>query len=294
MVEKDFKEVVKGYLRLTRIDHGIMVIIAIFAGAFLTIHYNLFNYSNIHVFLIGSLIGLILEMGTFALNDYFNIEEDRINAPHRPLVSGIIKPTHALIFSIITIILGLTLVLLLNLSLVTVVYVTILLDIMYNALLKKRGFIGNIIVAYSTAIPFVYGALLFENNPAALPIEIYLFTLVAFLATLGREVIKGIVDFEGDKKAGIKTIAITYGKKIAAYISTFTISIAIILSFLALAFIENKLLYLVFILPTDYVFISSLRKLLKNYDKKDEVEKVRKMTLAGMGLGIISFISSAI
>ncbi|HEB37653.1 MAG TPA: prenyltransferase, partial [Thermoplasmatales archaeon] len=62
-------KVIKALWELTRLEHGIMIIIAILVGYFIT---NQGIYLNITKIVFAFLTGLLLEASTFALNDYFD------------------------------------------------------------------------------------------------------------------------------------------------------------------------------------------------------------------------------
>ena len=115
---------------------------------------------------------------------------------------------------------------------------------------------------------------------------------MAFLATLGREILKGIRDLEGDRKAGIKTLAITKGLKYSAKASSLAIISAVILSLATILVINNKLAYAAFIIPADTVFMYSSFRIIKHPDSY-EADRQRRMTLIGMLLGILGFTLSS-
>ncbi|HPY96837.1 MAG TPA: geranylgeranylglycerol-phosphate geranylgeranyltransferase [Candidatus Cloacimonadota bacterium] len=162
---------------------------------------------RIETFLIALSATLIAGAG-YVVNDIFDLEIDKINQPQRVLPQGLLNIKQA---SIITFVL-LTIGLLLSLSSDSIWHlllatVNALLLLFYAIYFKKIGLIGNLVVAWTAASTFLYGALLTNSIKKVLPIMIF-----AFLYTLIREWTKTIEDYEGDKSQNAKTVAIMLGK----------------------------------------------------------------------------------
>jgi len=284
---------IKPYLKLARIDHGIMVALAIFTGAFVAKRLEVLVEKELMFrLMIGIISGILVEIGTFTFNDYFNIEEDKVNAPDRPLVTGEISLRNAFYFGSLTIISGVLLNILISIPIFLLILFTVFIGMMYNAYLKKRGFIGNILVAYSTALPFFYGALITGKNFEMPTFNVMLFTFIAFFAALGREIVKGIRDIEGDRRVNVQTLAITIGCRKAAFFAACFFTLAVVLSVCAIRFVDNLLAYLLALLPTDAIFLYASYSIIKS-PIVSNAEKIRKSTLMGMLLGITSFLLSA-
>ncbi len=272
--------------RLTRIDHGIMTAFATFAGIYAVRGFSFFNWK---IFLLGGLSSLFIEMGLFVFNDIFNIEEDKVNDPSRPLVTGEINIETAYFIGIFSLIAGTILSIFLGFIPFLIIIVAIVTGMLYNIGLKKTGFIGNIIVAFDTALPFLYGASIVGREFGE---KIILFYSIAFTATLGREIVKGIRDMRGDSRVNIRTVALMYGPRIASILAAFFMFIAVILSFIAFPYVRNIVWYAVLIGVTDIVFIVS-SMLIVFKPEIDVAGKVRKITLFGMLLGILGFAGTA-
>ncbi len=277
---------IKSYVKLSRLEHGIMVALAIFTGAFASEGLAVFH-RNFVILILGMLSGILVEVGTFTFNDYFNIEEDRINAPYRPLVTGEIGLKEAFYFGFLTLLLGVLLNVFINAFVFALIAFTALIGMLYNVYFKKSGVLGNLLVAYSTALPFIYGALILKS-PLHVPLSVVLFSAIAFFAALGREIVKGIVDIEGDKRAGVKTLALIIGLKRAAFTASLLFLVAVILSLLLFFIVKNPWLYVAFIIPTDLIFLYSAYSIARK-PSRENANSIRKKTLLGMSLGIIGF-----
>ena len=107
---------------------------------------------------------------------------------------------------------------------------------LYNAKLKRIGFLGNLIVGTTATSAFLYGDAVVAHWHHFWPASnwgpaVYLFLISATLNT-SREVSKGIMDVEGDQQYGIKTIAVQRGKPYAAKMVLIIVAVAFLLTIL--------------------------------------------------------------
>jgi len=220
------------------------------------------------------------------------LEEDKVNAPERPLVKGEVGLREAVAFGTFSLTLGSVLAATLGLLPFLLAMLAVSTGMAYNARLKRTGPLGNVVVALDTALPFLFGAAVASG--ARIPPLAYLFTLTAFFAVLGREILKGIVDLEGDRRAGIRTVAVTRGAAFAARLSCLMLSVAVLLSVVALAFVKELVLlaYTALVSATDALFAYAGATLLLRSDKAT-AERARRMTLFAMFLGTLAFAAAA-
>jgi geranylgeranylglycerol-phosphate geranylgeranyltransferase len=129
-----------------------------------------------------------------ALNDYFDRETDKVAHPERPLPKGLIAPKVALYLSAVFFGATLVLSLLVNLWSFAIVVTSIVVMVGYEVLLKAEGLAGNLAISWLTGALFLFGGAAVERMEVA-----WILALLAFLATLGREVVKDIQDMEGDR-----------------------------------------------------------------------------------------------
>jgi len=292
----------KAIWELMRLEHGVMLFLAILIGSLIsqkTIH------NNIDLPLISILLtfftALFLEASTFALNDYYDLEIDRVNKrTDRPLVRGDISPKTALYSFYILFPLGLICSYFVNITCFLIALITALLSVLYDAKMKKIKLIGNFYIAYIMAIPFIFGgAAVLKNNTFSLeninPV-IYIIALVAFLAGSGREIMKDVMDFEGDKKLGVKSFPKYIGVRKSNILAAFFYIIAIALSFLPffmnispIYYLNYPYLYLIFI--TDTMLLGTSLQLI--FKKNIHLKLYRKLTLVAILLGLIAFLVGA-
>jgi len=141
------------------------------------------------------------------LNDYFDLEIDKINRPNRPLVTGDVKAQTALVLSIILFAIGTVLAFTLPLT-ATFIAVAIALPLMifYSIWFKGMPLVGNLIIALILGLTFLFAGAALNN------IEIMIIpALLAFGLTVVRELVKDISDVEGDRKVNLKTYPIITG-----------------------------------------------------------------------------------
>ncbi|MFX0040500.1 MAG: geranylgeranylglycerol-phosphate geranylgeranyltransferase [Promethearchaeota archaeon] len=232
------------------------------------------------------------------INDYYDIEIDKINRPERPIPRGSISLKQAKILWITTVLIGI-IIAILHSILFNIGYLNVILAVffafmgwLYAAWGKKSGFIGNIIVSISFSIGLVYGAVL---NNSIVPPYIYFFFFTSFFLLLSREVIKGCEDIEGDKNEGVKTLAIRIGIKKATIFSIIFGLLAII--FFILPYFTNIINHILFLFSmifglavASYTIILMLKS---NLERKD-FKKVSLMLKISMFLGLIAFIFASI
>ena len=289
---------VKAIWELMRLEHGLMIFIAILIGSLIALKGETFPPWN--KFILTFFTALFLEASTFALNDYYDLEIDKRNKrTDRPLVRGDLSPKTALYLFFILFPLGIICSFFVNIPCFVIALITALFAILYDAKLKKIKLLGNFYIAYVMAIPFIFGGaaiatentLFFTIHPA-----IYIIALIAFLAGSGREIMKDVMDFEGDKEKGVKSFPRYIGIRKSNILSAFFFIIAIALSFFPY-FIETynmyyrNIYYLVIIILADTMLLSTSLQLI--FKKRVHIPLYRKFTLLAIFIGLIAFLVGA-
>jgi 4-hydroxybenzoate polyprenyltransferase len=198
----------------------------------------------------------LIAAGGNIINDYFDVKADRINKPEKLIITKHIKRRWAIVshwsFNGIAFLIGIYLSIKYNsLSFVFVHLISINLLWFYSMYFKRKVLIGNIMIAFLTALVPIL-ALLFmiyspnDSNQLADPsafgwIMDYDFALIqfitffAFVQNLEREILKDIQDIEGDKLIYVKSLPMVIGIKRTMAIT-----------FLLLSFLPVFLLFLFF------------------------------------------------
>jgi geranylgeranylglycerol-phosphate geranylgeranyltransferase len=285
---------IKAIWELLRLEHGVMIAIAILIGSLIALKGE--GFPSFDKFILTFFTALFLEASTFALNDYYDLEIDKKNKRvDRPLVRGDISPRTALYSFFILFPLGIISSFFVNNTCFIIALVTALLAILYDAKMKKIKLIGNFYIAYVMAIPFIFGgAAVLENDVLFFEIDpaIYIVALIAFFAGSGREIMKDVMDFEGDVKKGVKSFPKYIGERKSNIIAGFFFIIAICLSFLPFI-IEDQIYYLnysylLLVFITDIMLLSTSFQLI--IKKKPNLKIYRSFTLFAIFIGLIAFL----
>jgi len=179
------------------------------------------------IFYLLSLSSILIAAAGYVINDYFDLNIDRVNKPDRLVVDKIIKRRWTIVWhwalSGLGVLLGFyiswkihnLLVGLSNLGCVVLLW-------FYSTTFKRRLLIGNVIISLLTAwvILVLYlcefrfsvfrDPLYHQGISRAFKFDI-LYAGFAFIISLIREVVKDIEDMEGDRRYGCRTIPILWG-----------------------------------------------------------------------------------
>lgn len=129
-----------------------------------------------------------------ALNDYFDREVDKKAHPERPIPMGLVRPRNALILSLSMFVVAIVLSVFVSPWSVAIVLTSTLFMVAYELFLKAEGLAGNLTISWLTGALFLFGGAAVDRMDVA-----WVLGALAFLATLGREVVKDIQDIEGDR-----------------------------------------------------------------------------------------------
>ncbi len=289
----------KAIWELMRLEHGVMLFLGILIGSVIALGGS--GLPPWDKFILTFFTALFLEASTFALNDYFDLEIDKNNnRTDRPLVRGELKPKTALIIFAVFFPLGIISSFFVNAACFVIAVITAIFAILYDSHMKKVKFLGNFYIAYVMAIPFVFGgAAVLPSNSLSFSItpSIFIIALIAFLAGSGREIMKDIQDFEGDKKKGVRSFPKYIGIKNSSILASFFYIIAIVLSFIPFIFDDfsiyyRNIYYILIIILTDVMLMITALQLLFNRDINLKI--YRKTTLVAIFIGLVGFLVGAL
>ena len=192
----------------------------------------------------------LVTAGGNVINDYFDVDIDRINKPHRALPRGLITRSHALLYSIILLCLGIAASLLINPICFAIAALNSILLLVYSWRLKRSALVGNLLVGYLTGSVFLFGgAVVF-----AFFIPSVLFASAVFAIT-SREIIKDVEDLRGDQRAGASTLPIRYGIPLSLSAAALSMLAAIAVSPLPFILSEFGYLYLGIVGVADVILL---------------------------------------
>lgn len=260
------------WLRLSRFEHSIIVLIAVAAGILI-----------LKQPLIYAILGLspaLLTAGVFILNDYFDVETDKKNKRFdRPLVSGEVSKKQALLLTFILYAVSLFIGFYSGFYAFLLIIIFAFFSVLYNPVLKKMPLVGNVFVAFTMSASFLYANLIFSLS---LNFYILLFFLITFTVGLGRELIQTARDVKGDKKIKARTLPMIIGVKNSVHVGVFLILVAILLSLIPF----TRVFYLTLILTCDFLLLLAVFEV----ESRNNFKKFRFYSLWAMLVGILAFL----
>jgi geranylgeranylglycerol-phosphate geranylgeranyltransferase len=211
--------------------------------------------------LLGFLCGFFISGSAIVLNDYFDLEVDRVNTPERPLPAGLLSPSEVLLLAVVTALLGLAAAYLISLPVFGLCVFFWILGCLYNWKFKEAGLAGNLMVSASVGITFLLGGMAVGRlwDPI-----VWCFAAMAFCIDLGEEIAGDAMDMEGDKKRGSRSIALVRGRSFALAISSSLFGLVVLISFVPVLSGGMGSLYLLLISVTDLLIVGFAIRLLKS------------------------------
>lgn len=183
---------------------------------------------------------MFITAGANAINDWYDLEIDRINRPDRVLPAGLLSPRIGLNTSIFSFVCGIIFSIFISLSAVVVALFSSLLLVFYSAKLKRKVLWGNLTVSFISGLAFIYGALAAGNISGGIVPAV-----LAFFFHLGREIIKDMEDVAGDSSLGAKTLPLVYGERVARIVITIVFVMLILFTYVPYCLDVYNLLYLI-------------------------------------------------
>jgi geranylgeranylglycerol-phosphate geranylgeranyltransferase len=205
------------YLRLIRSENILPTLLLSFTGGWI-MNPSLHGLFRSPQFISASSITILVMSSSMVLNDLFDIEIDKINNPNRPLVTGSVSKKEAVLF--LSTMLGLSEYLnfrYLTGNLQSVTHLAIMVIVLYTPVFKRKLFLKNLSCATLISFASSFAGFAtnsnkrFDKNIALL----WLASRMIFLGSLSNEILLDIIDYHGDKRNGISTIPVVFGKRVA-------------------------------------------------------------------------------
>ena len=273
-----------GFIRLMRPINSAMMGFAVFVGLVLADpHFSSFNLLAV---MYGFFTGFMLTAASMSINDYYDRAIDAINEPSRPIPSGTVRTSEALVFVLFLSALGLGLAYLTSVLCLVVAVISWVVVVTYVTVGKRSGLPGNFLVSTCVAIPFIYGSIIALNQ---VTLSVLLFTLMAFLSNTGREITKGIVDVTGDKTESIKTLAVRYGEKNAAVVASAFYILAVTLTPIPWIWNLVSFWFIPIVLVTDIGLVACSAFLLRD-SSRESARKIKKLVLLLFVVGLLAYV----
>lgn len=198
------RQTIKGLFKLSRPLSTLTGVLAVVLGGYVA------GTGAWDKIALAALATLFVSAAANAWNDYRDIDIDRINQPQRPLPSGMVSPRAALNFSIVLAALSIGLAALISPAALAIAVASNVLLYVYSVWLKSTVLLGNATVALISAMSPVFGGVAAGNVRPSLWLG-----AIIFVGILGREVLKTLADYEGDKAHHVSTISTAIGPRAA-------------------------------------------------------------------------------
>lgn len=246
------------FLKLMRWPNLLMIAFTQFSAAIVFGARDVIHFPQLILTILST---ILVTCGGYIINDYLDLNIDRINKPQDMIIGKYISRKKGIIFHVTINILALILASFVSPWLTLIDLATILLLIKYSSAFKRQFLTGNILIALLCGA--VFPILLCWNH------QLYIKPLLSFgffaaWLTLIREIVKDLEDLKGDRMKNCKTLAITLGpiqtKKVIQWLCA--IQLLLIVFYAILLFKEYHFLLPVYLLiftgiPTIYIMIAA-------------------------------------
>jgi 4-hydroxybenzoate polyprenyltransferase len=308
-------KLILAFFRLVRSLNLLFIVITQFLFQYCIVvpayhQYGLTPKLTLPLFIILVLASVSIAAGGYVINDYFDLNIDRVNKPEKLVVEKLIRRRFAIFWHMALSVAGILLsfyvgwkinnllVGFANICCVTLLW-------FYSTSFKKKLLIGNVIISLLTA--WVVLVLYFVEIPRFAFQELngtmvttmsrvfklaVLYAGFAFIISLIREVIKDIEDLPGDSKYGCRTMPIVWGINVSkVFIATWLIVLISVLCIVQVYVIPFRWWWLtvycvlLIILPLLYIF----RKLFTAMSNAD-FHRLSNWVKFSMLTGILSMI----
>jgi len=228
------------------------------------------DYSITKILLAAFSGGLTASAGNI-INDYFDINIDRINRPQRVLPKGKLNLNEALFFYIVLTILSFLISFLISINAFLIVFVSSILLFFYSYRVKRTLLLGNFLVAFLTGLAFIYGGIAVDNIRSAI-VPAFFALCINFI----REIVKDMEDIEGDKSEGINTFPLIYGTSKAKKVILISTIILILLTSYPFVMSLYKIEYFIFVMV---IVNPILVYVIKSIFENDSTKNLNKLSI---------------
>ncbi|MGZ4935919.1 MAG: UbiA family prenyltransferase [Halobacteriota archaeon] len=241
---------IKGYITELRPFNCAMAAGASLIGIFVS--RAVFTYSLFIPAFFAFIAVFLITGGGNVVNDYFDVDIDRINKPARPLPTGLITQSRALVYAGALLLVGTILASFINPICFVIAALNSALLILYSWRLKRSALMGNLLVGYLTGSVFLFGG----ASVYAFYVPAALFVSATFAIT-SREIVKDIEDIAGDRRMGATTLPIRYGIPLSRRAAALFMLIAVAVSPIPFIISAFGFTYLGIVVVADVVLLAA-------------------------------------
>ncbi|MGC8568621.1 MAG: UbiA prenyltransferase family protein [Nitrososphaeria archaeon] len=153
-------------------------------------------------------------VAAYILSDYLDLKEDRLNNPSRPLPSGRASVTDAKALIILSLMVALSVGFYINAATGVMVALSLVLSSLYSMpfIRGKEKYYTKSLLSWLGGFvgTFTASAILFRFSLLSFLVASVNGTMIMLLVMIG-----DIIDYEGDRASGVRSIAVTFGQEAA-------------------------------------------------------------------------------
>ena len=249
------------------------------------------EFPNLQTIILTFISMALITSAGFSVNDYFDRESDAVIKPKRPIPSGALSLKQVIVISVFLFGLGLSLALLIN----TLSFIILLIDsivlVFYSAVIKRKsGFAANVLVGLLVGTAFLYGEAVTFQTISFRSLALY---PICF-GTIGGNILRDILSFEGDSKIGYPTLPRKIGNKGSIGVAALFFILTAVLSPLPYFFQFFGIYYLSLIVLWGILLVYSSFRLLTSDATARSVKKYERIITMSMMLLLLSLIIEAL
>jgi geranylgeranylglycerol-phosphate geranylgeranyltransferase len=272
-------QMIKGFFKISRPLNCLITFLTVIVGGLICSNDN---HITVKLVLAG-VIGFIVTAAGNSINDFYDVDVDKINRPDRPLPREILTKKNVLIFFAILILIALILSLLINIYAFILSFISIVLLFLYSYKLKRIPLIGNFIVSLLTALAFIFGGIAVGNVVGS-----FVPAGFAFLINLIREVIKDMEDADGDMLLGISTFPIRFGDKASKYLVIVITVILVLFTLILFVFhIYSIEFFLIVMIIVNPILVYIVKSIFEDSSKQN-LGRLSSLLKLNMVIGLIA------
>jgi 4-hydroxybenzoate polyprenyltransferase len=191
---------------------------------------------------------VLIAAGGYVINDYFDVEVDRVNSPGKTVIGQSISMKSAYLYywilTVSGVIIGFYISYQVKYFMLGFIFAAIAMMLwFYSTQYKKTIFWGNFVISLLSAmvvmIVWLFEFFALRANPVnyaeamkqlgLISMVVTAYAVFAFLVTMIREIVKDVEDMEGDRSAGFKTMAVVSGTKASERFALFITILTILI-----------------------------------------------------------------
>ncbi len=276
---------IKYFVEILRPANLAITFLSVWGGVIIALRkFEIDDYSN--VFIAAFAAALINGAGN-VINDIFDVKTDKSNNKMRPIVRGELSIKEAVIFYVLLNVISLFALAFVSEELFVIALFVIVLLFLYSWKLKSLPLIGNMTVAFTTGLVFIYAGML---TPVWLR-DVIPFFFAAHI-NLIREIVKDLEDLPGDSANNILTLPFFIEEKATKWLVLFLTIILIIATVIPYYFFNYEIEYLLIVLfAVDVPLVIFIKELFKKTPRYSLIHKLLKIS---MFAGLIAIIAGVV